>query len=106
MVLGFLVQAHRLRARGKAAVIQQQKVGVAMELRRVNGVLLTGAPALTTAVTVRFGGTTVTPSFAGLSATGLYQINVQVPSTATGDVPVVATIGGVSSPGAFIAVQP
>jgi uncharacterized protein (TIGR03437 family) len=71
-----------------------------------NGRLLTGAPSLTNAVTVRIGGVDVTPSFAGLSATGLYQINVQVPSsTPNGDVPVVATIGGVSSPSAFITVQ-
>jgi len=72
-----------------------------------NGQLVTGAPALANAVTVRIGGVTVTPSFAALSAAGLYQINVQIPSsTAAGDVPVVATIGGVSSPSAFITVQP
>jgi len=72
-----------------------------------NGQVLTGAPALTNAVTVQIGGVAVTPSFAGLSATGLYQINVQVPAAApNGDVPVVATIGGVSSPAtAFISVQ-
>jgi len=72
-----------------------------------NGQLVTGTPGLTNAVTVRIGGVTVMPSSAALSATGLYQINVQIPSsTAAGDVPVVATIGGVSSPSAFITVQP
>src|SRR5262249_46462872 len=35
-----------------------------------NGQLVTGAPALANAVTVRIGGVTVTPSFAALSAAG------------------------------------
>ena len=47
------------------------------------------------------------PSFSGLSATGLYQFNVPVPdSAADGNIPVVATIGGFSSPGTvFITVK-
>jgi len=74
----------------------------------VNGRLLTAPANLTEPVTVRIGGTSnITPSFAGLSATGLYQINVAVPADApNGDVPVVATIGGVSTQSnAFISVQ-
>lgn len=73
----------------------------------VNGRLLTAPANLTDPVSVRIGSTTVTPSFAGLSATGLYQINVAVPADApNGDVAVVATIGGVSTQSnAFISVQ-
>jgi len=72
-----------------------------------NGQILTGAANLTTQPTIRIGGVVVTPTFAGLSATGLYQFNVPVPASASdGDVPVIATIGGVSSPSnAFISVQ-
>ena len=53
------------------------------------------------------GGIAVTPSFAGLSASGLYQFNVTVPSgLASGDAPVSATIGGdTTQTGAIIAVQ-
>jgi uncharacterized protein (TIGR03437 family) len=74
----------------------------------VNGQILSGAPPTANAVTVRFGGTSVTPAFAGLAATGEYQINVQVPpSAANGDIAVVASVGGASSPAAttYITVQ-
>jgi uncharacterized protein (TIGR03437 family) len=58
-----------------------------------------GAPAmLANPVTLRIGGVTVRPLFAGLTAAGLYQITVQVPGLApNGDVPVIATIRGISS---------
>ena len=58
-------------------------------------------------VTIRFGGVDVTPDFAGLSATGLYQFNVKVPdSTPNGDISVVATINGLSTQSnALITVQ-
>jgi uncharacterized protein (TIGR03437 family) len=74
----------------------------------VNGQILAAPANLTAPVTLRIGSTSnITPSFAGLSATGLYQINVKVPDDApNGDVPVVATIGGVSTQSnAFISVQ-
>jgi uncharacterized protein (TIGR03437 family) len=73
-----------------------------------NGQIQSGAAKTNNAVTVRFGGTSVTPAFAGLSATGEYQFNVQVPtSAANGDIVVVASVGGVSSPAAttYITVQ-
>ena len=65
---------------------------------------LPGAPAvLVNPVTLRMGGVTVRPSFAGLSAAGLYQINAQVPVSApNGDVPVIATIRGISSPSSAV----
>ena len=63
--------------------------------------------ALANPLTMRIGGVDVQPSFAGLVATGVYQFNVTVPdSTADGNIPVVATIGGISTPGtAFIPVK-
>jgi uncharacterized protein (TIGR03437 family) len=74
----------------------------------VNGQVLSGAAKTNNTVTLTIGGTTVTPSFAGLTATGEYQFNVAVPaSAANGDVAVVATVGGSSSPAAttYITVQ-
>src|SRR5207247_6236531 len=46
------------------------------------GQVLTGVAALTSPVKVRIGGANVQPSFAGLSATGLYQLNVTIPASA------------------------
>src|SRR5207249_8412194 len=72
-----------------------------------DGLLVTGAPVVITPVTVRIGSVDVTPQFTGLVSAGEYQINVQVPASApNGDVPVVATVGGVASPAnVFISVQ-
>ena len=56
---------------------------------------------LTAAVNVTIGGVPATVSFAGLVPpfAQLYQLNVQVPPTvAAGDQPVVAQVGGVTSP--------
>ena len=68
-----------------------------------SGQTVAAAAPLENAVKVRIGGVDVQPSFAGLSATGVYQLNVRVPdSAADGDLAVVATIGGVSSPGTAV----
>ncbi|MDR3702958.1 MAG: TIGR03118 family protein [Candidatus Sulfopaludibacter sp.] len=54
--------------------------------------------AVTTTPTVTFGGVTAQVVYAGLIAAGVYQINVIVPpSTANGDIPVVATAGSFTS---------
>jgi uncharacterized protein (TIGR03437 family) len=64
------------------------------------GQTISKASPLVNAPVVRIGGANVTPQFAGITATGLYQINVTVPDSATdGDLPVVVTNAGVSSPG-------
>ena len=58
--------------------------------------------------TVTIGGVPVSPSFSGMTGfVGLYLVDVQVPSEApAGDaVPVVLSIGGVSSNTVTIAVQ-
>jgi uncharacterized protein (TIGR03437 family) len=49
-------------------------------------------------VTVKIGGTTVTPSFAGLVAIGEFQINFMVPQIADGVYPISLMVNGVSSP--------
>ena len=73
----------------------------------VSGQVQSGVAPLTTLPTVTIGGANANVVFAGLTGTGLYQINVTVPaSTPNGDAPVVATAGGVSSPaGALITVH-
>ena len=57
------------------------------------------APTATTP-TLTVGGVTLTPSFAGISTAGagLYQINFTVPAGVQGNVPVVLSIGGKTSP--------
>ena len=54
--------------------------------------------ALSNAVQMTIGGVPVTPAFAGLVESGVYQFNVTVPSTlSSGNAAVVATIGGIST---------
>jgi len=73
----------------------------------VKGQVQSGALPLLVVPTVTIGGASANLVYAGLTGTGLYQLNVTVPaSLPTGDAPVVATVGGVSSPaGALIAVK-
>lgn len=71
-----------------------------------NGQILAGAAPLLVTPTVTFNGSNAVVAFAGLSATGLFQFNVTVPSgAADGDATVVASAGGVSSPSALITVK-
>ncbi len=72
-----------------------------------DGQLVTAAGVLSPTPTITFGGVAAQVAFAGLTGAGLYQFNVTVPaSTPNGDTPVVATIGGASTPaGTFITVQ-
>src|ERR1019366_2719761 len=59
------------------------------------GQVFSGSAPTTNTVSLLINGTTVMPFFAGLSSAGLYQINLTVPAgLGTGDVPVVATVGG------------
>jgi uncharacterized protein (TIGR03437 family) len=54
---------------------------------------------LTNSVRARLGGIQAEVLYAGLSATGLYQVNVRVPETVSdGDVAVQVEIAGLSSP--------
>jgi uncharacterized protein (TIGR03437 family) len=75
------------------------------------GVLPSGVAKVTAPVSITFGGVTLSSSqilYVGLSQfAGLYQVNIQVPtSVADGNQPLAITIGGVASPAAaFITVQ-
>jgi uncharacterized protein (TIGR03437 family) len=58
-----------------------------------------GAAPTVNPVNILIDNVSVTPSFAGLSGAGLYQINLTVPpGLGMGDVPLVATVGGVNTP--------
>ena len=57
------------------------------------------------AVQVAINGQQVTPQFAGLVGSGLYQINVVVPAVPAGDQPVQATVAGTNAPLATVTVQ-
>jgi len=72
-----------------------------------NGQLVPSARPLAGTATVLVNNATANVVFSGLVAPGLYQINVTLPtSLPDGDVPVVARIGGVSSPtGALITIK-
>jgi uncharacterized protein (TIGR03437 family) len=58
-------------------------------------------------VQLAIGSRNVLPSFAGLSGAGLYQFNLTIPAgLGTGDVPLTATVGGVTTQtGVVISLQ-
>jgi uncharacterized protein (TIGR03437 family) len=69
-----------------------------------DGVVVTGALPLAQQVSITVGGIAAQTTFAGVSATGLYQFNVVIPDMPTGDVPVVAQIALVATPPALVSV--
>jgi uncharacterized protein (TIGR03437 family) len=71
------------------------------------GQAFSGAASTTNAVSLLINKFSAAPSFAGLSSAGLYQINLTVPAgLGTGDVSLVATVGGVQTPaGVVISLQ-
>jgi uncharacterized protein (TIGR03437 family) len=71
------------------------------------GQVFSGAAATTNPVNLLIDKVSVTPSFAGLSAAGLYQINLTVPAgLGTGDVSLQASGGGMQTPsGVVISLQ-
>ncbi len=71
------------------------------------GQIVSTAAPLANPVQITIGGVPVTPAFAGLVESGLYQFNVTVPSgLASGNAAVTATIGGVfTQTGVSIPVQ-
>jgi uncharacterized protein (TIGR03118 family) len=72
----------------------------------VNGQVLAGAAPLAQQPTIQFNGLYGDVQFAGLTATGLYQINVKVPSSgADGEVVVIANASGVTAPNAVITIR-
>jgi uncharacterized protein (TIGR03437 family) len=72
------------------------------------GQAYSGAAPTTNTVQLLINGNVVMPSFAGITSAGLYQFNIpQLPfGLGTGDVPLQATVAGVSSPsGVVISLQ-
>jgi len=71
----------------------------------VNGQILAGVAPLVQTPTIQFNGVYGTVVWSGLSATGLYQFNVTVPSNgADGEVVVLATTMGVTAPQAVLTI--
>jgi len=67
------------------------------------GQAFSGAAATTNSVTLGISGVSMTPSFAGLSGAGLDQINLTVPAgLGTGDVPLIAQVGGAQTQGSVV----
>ncbi|MEI9971276.1 MAG: hypothetical protein WDO73_04045 [Ignavibacteriota bacterium] len=68
---------------------------------------VTSGVVLANSVTLSIGSVSVTPIFAGLSASGLYQFNVELPKDlATGELPISATVNGVTTQtGIVLSVQ-
>ena len=71
------------------------------------GQAYSGAAPTSNTVELTIGGTPVTPSFAGLSSAGLYQINLTIPAgLRAGNQSLVATVGGVQTQsGVVISLQ-
>ena len=71
------------------------------------GQVFSGAAPTTNPVTLSINNVTVSPSFAGLSGAGLYQLNLTIPpGLGTGDVSLQASVGGVLTPtGIVISLQ-
>ncbi len=62
------------------------------------------APVLPTSnLNIQIGGVTVAPAFAGLTQAGLFQFNITIPpAVGTGDVPLSAIVGGVTTPNGVV----
>jgi uncharacterized protein (TIGR03118 family) len=85
-------------APGETIVLFGTGFGVTMPAAVSGGVVSTASPLRLTPA-ILFDNVAATVQFAGLIATGVYQFNVVVPSgLPDGDIPVVASTGGFSSP--------
>jgi len=63
----------------------------------------TGGAPTTNPVQLSINSVAITPSFTGITSAGLYQINLTLPTgLGTGDVPLVATAGGVQTPSTVV----
>jgi uncharacterized protein (TIGR03437 family) len=71
------------------------------------GQSFSGAATANSSVDLTINNINVTPTFAGLSSAGLYQINLTVPvGLGTGDISLEATVGGANTPsGVVISLQ-
>jgi uncharacterized protein (TIGR03118 family) len=72
----------------------------------VNGQIQAGVAPMVQTPTISFNGVNGNVVFAGLSATGLYQFNVTIPSnSADGEVVVLATTMGITAPQAVLTIK-
>jgi uncharacterized protein (TIGR03437 family) len=63
------------------------------------GKTFSGAASTTSPVSILINSVSIIPIFAGLSAAGLDQVNLAIPAgLGTGDVPLLAAVGGVQTP--------
>jgi uncharacterized protein (TIGR03437 family) len=70
------------------------------------GLPFSGAAPMTDRLGMTIGGIPADVSFAGITEAGLYQFNVTVPNTGSGDMALQATVDGVQTlPGPVVAVQ-
>ena len=71
-----------------------------------SGVVIQTPVVFSPSPTVTIGGATATVQYAGLVATGLFQLNVVVPGVSSGDQPIVITANGQSSQsGVMVPIQ-
>jgi uncharacterized protein (TIGR03437 family) len=67
------------------------------------GQTFSGSARTTNSVQLIINNISVTPTFTGLSSAGLYQINLRVPSSlGTGDVSLLAIVGGAQTPSSVV----
>lgn len=96
---GALISATAPAAPGETIALYGTGFGVTTPAV-VDGQIVAAPAQLVVPPTVTVNGVSANVVYAGLVSTGLYQFNVTLPSTlADGDAAVVATAGGVSSPG-------
>jgi uncharacterized protein (TIGR03437 family) len=70
------------------------------------GRVFSGAVPATNQIAISIGGIPADVAFAGITAAGLYQFNIIVPNTASGDQPVNAVVDGIrTQAGPLVAVQ-
>jgi uncharacterized protein (TIGR03437 family) len=70
------------------------------------GAAYVGSAPTTNPVTLSIGNRSLSPSFAGETSAGLYQLNVTIPSgLGSGDVSLQASVGGVQTPVVMISLQ-
>jgi uncharacterized protein (TIGR03437 family) len=70
------------------------------------GAAYVGSAPTTNPVTLSIGNKSVSPSFAGETSAGLYQLNVTIPTgLGSGDVSLQASVGGVQTPVVMISLQ-
>jgi uncharacterized protein (TIGR03118 family) len=103
---GSLVDPKKPAQPGEVIVLYGNGFG-ATDPAVIEGAIVTSPAAMLRPVDVLIGGRTAEVIFQGLTATGLYQFNVQVPSgLPAGDASIVVRSAGVQSPdGIFLAVE-